>query len=292
MEGGGLPASKQGLRGLGRRGRGPHCHHPRQKSSRECYPSLRGPNALEHQREDSPPPIPPIPGQSNGGCCLGSGSVSSGREGRWGAGQVSPGTRLTASGHSGWGVGGALWGWCCRGSVQGQCGRGCPRPWRGRTPPPPKAHHPEAAAAAAAATASVAQGPARPWLGGRPAGQTDRSTTVAVQPAAAPGTRSATRAFAPPRRVPGTPPRGREESEAWAGRVGRRRGRWDLRGRLLLPETPAAQPSPPGPQPERGLRGNGPQHPSARVARGRRPLAAPRAPHVPCGFSLSSPRAT
>lgn len=57
---GGLPASKQGLRGLGRRGRGPHCHHPRQKSSRECYPSLRGPNALEHQREDSPPP-PPCP---------------------------------------------------------------------------------------------------------------------------------------------------------------------------------------------------------------------------------------
>lgn len=64
---GGFPASKRRRKeGLLMEGTG--CHHP--KTSQAGNPTP----ALEHQREDRPPnPAHPIPGQNNGGSCLGSG---------------------------------------------------------------------------------------------------------------------------------------------------------------------------------------------------------------------------
>lgn len=156
---------------------------------------------------------------------------------------------------------GALWGWCCQGSAQGQCGRGCPRPWQGQTPPPPKAHHPEAAAAAAAATGSVARGPARPWLGGRP----DRRTEAPGSPRSQPQPRGPARPPAPSPRPGGfREPRPGEGGERGAGGAASGVG-----AGTRTSEVAFCSPRLSGPQPERGLRGTGPQHPSARAARGR-----------------------
>lgn len=129
---------------------------------------------------------------------------------------------------------GALWGWCCQGSAQGQCGRGCPRPWQGQTPPPPKAHHPEAAAAAAAAaTGSVARGPARPWLGGRP----DRRTEAPGSPRSQPQPRGPARPPAPSPRPGGfREPRPGEGGERGAG--GAASGAWARA--LAPPRSPSA----------------------------------------------------
>lgn len=180
---------------------------------------------------------------------------------------------------------GALWGWCCQGSAQGQCGRGCPRPWQGQTPPPPKAHHPEAAAAAAAAaTGSVARGPARPWLGGRP----DRRTEAPRSPRSQPQPRGPARPPAPSPRPGGfREPRPGEGGERGAGGAASGAG-----AGTRTSEVAFCSPRLSGPQPERGLRGTGPQHASAPVRReadtaAHRASGSPGAPRIPTLLSES-----
>lgn len=116
--------------------------------------------------------MPPIPGQSNGGCCLGSGSVSSGREGRWGAGQVSPGTRLTASGHSGWGVGGGTLGMVLQGLCAGAVWTWLPPSLAGTDSPTPKGSPPGGGGSSSSSN-SIRGAGASAAMAGRAAGRTD-----------------------------------------------------------------------------------------------------------------------
>lgn len=116
--------------------------------------------------------MPPIPGQNNGGCCLGSGSVSSGREGRWGAGQVSPGTRLTASGHSGWGVGGGTLGMVLPGLCAGAVWTWLPPSLAGTDSPTPKGSPPGGGGSSSSSN-SIRGAGASAAMAGRAAGRTD-----------------------------------------------------------------------------------------------------------------------
>lgn len=167
----------------------------------------------------------------------GLGSVSSGREGCWVGGGVSPRDLLTASGLRG--DEGVLWGWCCLDSDRGRRRRGCPRPWPGRAPPPTKAHHPEAAAAAAAA-GSVARGMMRSWLGGQTEGRTEAAGSPCSRSPSDPRGHTLLR---PAPAGSGNPAQEEEDGEAGEGQPRVRRP-LEHSGPPKLPSVPRLRPGP------------------------------------------------
>lgn len=151
---------------------GPGCHHPKTRPGRESHPSL---GTSEGGQIPHPTPHTQFQDRTMVAAAWGLGSASSGREGRWVGGEVSPGGLLTASGLRG--DDGVLWGWCCLDSTE--------QTWlspslAGTNSPTPKGSPPRGGSSSSSSRIRGAGDGA--VMAGRTDGGTAGSSRVAVQP--------------------------------------------------------------------------------------------------------------